>query len=525
MGYDAGGLAQMTYNNNNQHGFPTTSGLGAAGNGFGNRGSRFNSKRLSVALPPKVTPISEDSVDYPTPRTSRSHLLAGLRTQPKTPAVPASAPYNQTQHNVQGGGQTQWAGNHYNGYEQGVPRTAAASGFGMPQQYGMSAARQNYSLPGQVLAPPTYDPVEDMDPNMVEQLQMTSMFLAQRQQELQQKLAALSLQSQAQNQASMYGGNQYAQTPVAPQIMQNAYGQQMQEVQPGVYLVFNPATQSYSYVVDSNARQQAQQTISPSQQTQANPFASYQQQYAQQAPGFSVSPPSAEKTRSFTPPKKSSSPLSTEPVQPLPPPSATAFRRGHKTAKSLAVNPFATALEGPKTSTAATFGTQRTMFPPTPMTGTFAPGAARAGDHPIRQPRGPPSLDELTAAPTTKHEGSKNFATRQRRRALDSLMRAGTSRRAASGSPVSEGSEFGFSIPEEAEPVLDSAPTSRKMSPIGSEMLMKRSSQGSSEGYFGCSSACSSESEEVGAFKQPSTPATPVGSLLAGLEQAKSAGL
>ncbi|KAL8692040.1 MAG: hypothetical protein Q9218_002849 [Villophora microphyllina] len=50
-------------------------------------------------------------------------------------------------------------------------------------------------------------------------------------------------------------------------------------------------------------------------------------------------------------------------------------------------------------------------------TGTLEPGQARAGGYPIRQPRDPPSLDELIAKPTFKHQGSKNFATRQRRRA------------------------------------------------------------------------------------------------------------
>ena len=45
------------------------------------------------------------------------------------------------------------------------------------------------------------------------------------------------------------------------------------------------------------------------------------------------------------------------------------------------------------------------------------------------------------------------------------------------------------------------------MSPIGSEMKEKRGSQGSDGGYFGLSSASSSEGEDYGAFKQPPTPA------------------
>jgi len=149
------------------------------------------------------------------------------------------------------------------------------------------------------------------------------------------------------------------------------------------------------------------------------------------------------------------------------------------------------------------------------MTGTFGPGAARAGEHPLRQPRGPPPLEELTAAPTSKHEGSKNFAKRQRRHALDSLVKAGTSRRGVSrsseGSPVSEDREYDVS--EEFDDI-NNAPgsngSSRKMSPIGSEMKEKRDSQGSDGGYFGLSSASSSEGEDMGLYKLPATPATPI---------------
>ena len=521
---DTGGLAQMTYNNNTTNGF--SAGLNAPATGFGSRGSRFNSKRLSVALPPKISSINENSVDNPTPRTSRSHLLAGLRTQPKTPSVPASAPYNQSQHNV-----PQWADNRYNGHQQGVPQTATGTGFDMSQQYAMNAARQMYSLPEQVLAPPTYDQAEGMDQATLEQLHMTSLFLAQRQQELQQKLAALSVQPQAAQQQN-YGRNQYSQAQQFSQAQQNMYLQQQQqqqqqqlqmqlqlqqqqqqqqsqapiEVQPGVYLVYNPATQGYSYAVDQSVQQQLQQQMLSPQQTQTQTYSS--------TPSFSISPPPQEKTRSFTPPKKAPSPpTALENVQPLPPPSANAFRRGHKKASSLAINPDATAPEGPKTASAALSGSQRSVFPPTPMTSTFGPGAARAGDHPVRQPRGPPPIEELRAAPTTKHDGSKNFAQRQRRRALDSLLRAGTARRGASisprDSPVSE-SEYNLPFSTEPEDFLPSGNSSRKMSPIGSEMKAKRGSQDSTDGYFGLSSASSSETEESRSFKQPPTPATPV---------------
>lgn len=523
MSFDAGGLAQMTYNNNNNNGF-SSGGLGAPGSGFGNGNrSRLNNKRLSVALPPKVGSISEDQVDNPTPRTSRSHLLAGLRTQPKTPSVPASAPYHQTEH--QGLGASQWANQDYDNYGHGVPQTATGAGFNVQDQYAVNAGRQMYSLPEQVLAPPSvYEQMEEMDPAVLQQLQMTQLYLAQRQQQLQQQLATLTLGNQSMNMVGqgMQRNGLQQQTAMAQQMQQNLYAQQQMQSpievpgQPGVYLVFNPATQGYQYAYDQSMQQQAQTSTSPVQQAQASAYSP--PKFDAPTPSVQVSPPATERStptngRSFTPPKKAPSPPSQGPVEPLPPPSANAFRRGHKKATSLAIDPNAKASHGPMTSSAATFGSQRSAFPPTPMTGTFGPGNARAGDHPMRQPRGPPPLEELTAAPTSKHEGSKNFATRQRRRAFDSLMKAGIGRRGVSrssnGSPISE-SEISFPIPEETEELDSSYPSSRKMSPIGSEMKEKRNSNGS-EGYFGLSSASSSEGEEGGAFKQPPTPATPIG--------------
>ncbi|KAK3722437.1 hypothetical protein LTR37_002429 [Vermiconidia calcicola] len=518
MSFDAGGLAQMTYNNNN--GF-SSNGFGGPGASFGNR-SRLNSKRLSVALPPKVNPISEDQVDNPTPRTSRSHLLAGLRTQPKTPQVPASAPFNQTQH-ARGVSASAWTDSGY-GYNRGVPQTATGAGFDMNNQYAMNAGRQVYSLQEQVLAPPSlYDQTEEMDPAVLQQMQMTSMYLAQRQQQLQQQLASLTASAQGMNINTNLGRNPYQQAPMTPQTPQNMYGQQQIQSpievpgQPGVYLVYNPAIQGYSYAMDPNMQQQT--SMSPAQQTQAwNSPRSFQPP----TPTVSVTPPAElsnpMNARSFSPPKHTPSPpAAVEHVEPLPPPSSTAFRRGHQSKKSsLSINPNAGGVgNGPMTSSNAVFGSQRTSIPQGPMTGTFGPGAARAGEHPIRQPRGPPAIEELTALPTSKHEGSKNFATRQRRRALDSLVRAGTSRRGVSrssaGSPVSE-RELNYSISEEGEDDVGSVSSSgsRKMSPIGSEMKEKRGSQGSDCGYFGLSSASSSEGEEAGVFKQPPTPATPV---------------
>jgi hypothetical protein len=521
---DAGGLAHMTYNSNG-NGFPPA-GLGVPGNGFGNR-QRFSNKRLSVAVPPQVDTINEGApVDNPTPRTSRSHLLAGLRTQPKAPAAPASAPYHQTEHQAQGLGASRWADQSYNnGYGQAVPQTAAAASFNLPTQYAMSAGQQVYSLPEQVLSPPSlYDQIDDVDPAVLQQMQMTSLYLAQRQQQLQQQLASLTMATQGMSLNNNIQRGVFQQAPMTPQTPQNIYAQQQIQSpiqvpgQPGVYLVWNPAAQGYTYAIDQSLHPQA--SMSPVQQDLPSAYAQFQ--YESPTPSFQVSPPATERStptngRSFTPPEKAPSPpTSSEPVEPLPPPSANAFRRGHKKGNSsLSINPFAKAdTTAPQTASAATFGSQRSAFPATPMTGTFGPGAARAGEHPVRQPRGPPPLEELTAAPTSKHEGSKNFATRQRRRALNSLMRAGIGRRGVShssgGSPVSEG-EYNFPIMEEAEDANSvGSAGSRKMSPIGSEMKEKRGSQGSNDGYFfGLSSASSSEGEDIGVFKQPPTPATP----------------
>jgi len=152
--------------------------------------------------------------------------------------------------------------------------------------------------------------------------------------------------------------------------------------------------------------------------------------------------PSATGFRIPTPPRRDDSPP--ESHAPLPPPSANAFRRGHKKAPSvsnkvhlsIATNEDPLKSAGPKTAS----------FPLTPLTAGYGPGQGRAGEHPVRQPRNPPSLDELKSKPTAKHEGSKNFVTRTRRSAINNLVRAGLERRkearsSGSISPISESTE------------------------------------------------------------------------------------
>ncbi|KAF1359666.1 hypothetical protein EJ07DRAFT_165782 [Lizonia empirigonia] len=413
---DAGGLAQMSYNNFQSQGFgnPTSS--------FASRGKGAALKRLSN--------------EVQTPRTSRSHLLAGLRTAPKTPSSaqpPASAPYNQRQHNMAGNQNSRLSRN----FNQNGPHTSI--GFGAANQYNQ---QQHNMLYDQVLAPPAmqYDDGE-MDPAVAAQLLATEVYLAQRQQQLQQQLLALT----AQQFGSMHpnGMRQTQHYPATP--LTNAYGQQFQQSapavqetgQPGVYLVFNQMTGQYQYVVDPTYQHEDNLSHSPPPPT----------------PGFAPSPPKVDTpvlhvsppieanpspwARSTSPPKKSSTPP--QDVVPLPPPSANAFRRGHKKQpSSLAFDSRAEMPEGPKSAFVRSVG-----FPATPMTGTFGPGQARAGEHPVRQPRGPPSIEELKVSPTSKHEGSKNFAARQRRQAISNLVRAGIGRRgqrngSGSASPDSE---------------------------------------------------------------------------------------
>ncbi|PNS16644.1 hypothetical protein CAC42_4608 [Sphaceloma murrayae] len=500
---NTGGLAHMSYNNNNNQNY--SAGF-APNNGFASRSKGGNSKRLSVALPPKVDSISENQA--PTPRTtSRSHLLAGLRTAPRNNAnPPASAPHNQTRHQSPSG--NQWANAGYDSYQQGVPQVAMA-GYGM-NQYSMQAGQQTYALPEQVLAPPElYDDGEEMDPNMLEQLQITGLYLAQRQQQLQQQLANITA---AANQFQGLNMGLYQQHMSMNNLQQQIADPVEVPGQPGLFVVQNPLTGEFQYV-QTQAQHAPQRNQSPLGRSQTMHNLSNPGMYdASSRPIFraEISPPPTDKptpatSRSITPPTKSKSPQAAlEHVEPLPPPSANAFRRGHhKKLSSLSISNGAPVSDGPKTSSAAIFGSNRVFIPPTPMTGTFGPGAARAGAHPVRQPRGPPNLEELVALPTANHEGSKNFAARRRRAALNNLVRAGSVRRGASNplsfaSPTSE-SDMSLAASEEDEPGLY-----RKQSPIGSERSTKRGSQSSVDGSQNGSAVQTPMTENGDAFDMSS---------------------
>ncbi|KAI4233903.1 MAG: hypothetical protein L6R40_006935 [Gallowayella cf. fulva] len=463
MSLDAGGLAQMTFNPHNAFG----NGLGVPGSGFASRGKGSNIKRLSVAPPTRISTIDEAQPDLmPTPRTSRSHLLAGLRTAPKTATFPTSASSSQLQ---QHHGQNAYGNGTNNPYARGMPQTAVGGSFPRSQQIGYLRSggnNQMYSHPEQVLAPPALQLGPQHDPEYYAELLATNHQLAQQrvllQQQLQQQLMAAGQQLQGVD----LNRQQYIQSPMTPHS--SLYRQQLQSglqpiVQavpgrPGLYCVFNPMTGQQTLMMDNSATQQA---ASPpqhllNQDLRSSPPPATPTFRAQVSPPPENSPPSNFRVES--PPKLSASPPTME-VIPLPPPSSTAFRRGHTKALSFAspsAGSSSVASEGPKTGVPKSAG-----FPQTPMTGTFGPGQARAGDHPVRQPRGPPSLEELVAKPTSKHEGSKNFATRQRRRAVNNLVKAGMERRGASrgsGSmdsfgcmtPASEG-DHAFSVSSDGD--------------------------------------------------------------------------
>ena len=453
MSLDAGGLAQMTYNPHNN---PVNS-LGVPGSGFASRGKGAHIKRLSVAPPSKISTIDETRPvnTNPAPRTSRSHLLAGLRTAPKSPTHPTSAPLNpkgiskwdefQTAPSMAAAGLGGGGGMRLSGISTFTPHTSIGMSFPNHQQlnYGVAGAKQIYSLPEQVLAPPAVQVGSELDaqidPDLYAELVATNRFLAQQQARLQQQLIDVTAAAQQFQGMSIGNGvGQHHQYPAFPMTTSSGlYTPQLQHglqpivqampAQPGLYSVYNPITGQHGYVVDNAPRAQSDSspTISNHDMSHSPP---------PPTPTFraEVSPPpestvSHSMLRSNSPPKSASPPSMDHP---LPAPSANAFRPSHKKASSFASG-FGELTSSPVEGLKAT-GPKSAGFPQTPMSGTFGPGQSRAGDHPMRQPRGPPSLEELIAKPTSKHEGSKNFATRQRRRAVHNLVRAGLERRGAS---------------------------------------------------------------------------------------------
>ncbi|KAJ4154874.1 hypothetical protein LMH87_000148 [Akanthomyces muscarius] len=469
-----------------------------------------------------IKPLSFDAASHqasqdngaPTPRTSRSHLLAGLRTAPKSATATSFGPTSPTAQqfarnsmaaNLHGYGQE----NYYNAPKTAYPQYASQHQQQKQQQQQQQQAAyqspmsQHYTVE-QVLAPPELsleEQAQAQDPNLYAQLVATNMYLAQRQQLLQQQLrnvqAAAAQHVQQQFQTLNIGSSQQQQMPSFEQQQQQQQLQLQAAMSQGQQVYFNHATGQY--YVDTNASaqspmhyrdnstssfnslQQLQLQLQQHQQLQQ------QQQQQQGLPRVQVSPPPEIQRNSFrsvSPPKRFDSPSETIP---LPPPSANAFRRGHKKASSLApvnsVLAAAMASDGPKSA-----GPKTASFPMTPLTGGYGPGQARAGEHPVRQPRGPPSLDELKARPTAKHEGSKNFATRTRRSAVHNLVRAGMSRRKGTSSSCGSMSPVSETAEDSGSPITDNDSDSG------------RSGSGSLAGEEECTSSRTSASGGWGAI-------------------------
>ncbi|EXJ83257.1 hypothetical protein A1O1_06876 [Capronia coronata CBS 617.96] len=448
MSIDAGGVAQMTYQS------PFNNSIGVSGPGFASRGKGSHIKRLSVAPPPKISTIdeTEQATVNSTPRTSRGHLLAGLRTAPKSATVAPA-------HNTSGLESSRYASPQYGSR---IPQTATGTHFPGNRNSFRNSWHPGYSLPEQVLAPPALDLVDGadtMDQNLYDELVATNNYLAQQQRALQQQLLSVTAAAQQLGGLNLNAGimnhaGQQFQSPVGSPM--SLYTQQFQQglqpvVQPvpgspGVFAVYNPMTGQSNLVVDNSLQQR--QEVSPMGRTHSISPPPATTGYQRQ---FNETSYSLTESRSKTPPKSTPSPQ--QDVEPLPPPSANAFRRGHR--KNMSSVNVKTTGEWTKAP-----GLRPAGFPQTPATGSFGPGQGRVGEHPIRQPRGPPLLQELQEKPTAKHEGSKNFATRQRRRAVHDLVRAGRERRSdgrqsgsGAGTPGSE-NEFNFSVSSDNDSVL-----------------------------------------------------------------------
>jgi hypothetical protein len=499
---DAGGLAQMTTSNN----FASPNGLPMPSGGLASRRGGQNIKPLSFDNVKQASNPTENGAI--TPRTSRSHMLAGLRTAPKSATAatfnltsPTSSAPNQpfARNSIASNLHSNAQEAMYNAPKTAFPQYGGQQQQQQQQQQAQQAQAQQQQQQNmhqhftvdQVLAPPEIsldEQAQEMDPNYYAQLLATNMFLAQQQQQLQQQLRNVQAAAQqfqhlnlnnpqiTQQQIAIYEQQQQLRNMQQRLQVQAAMGQ-------GQQVYYNPLTGQYYF---DNNMAGLQQTQSPYAEQPMSPIfpGQQQQQYHQQvqqpgAPRVQVSPPPENQPigfRSNSPPKRYESPSE---VAPLPPPSANAFRRGHKKATSLA--PINSDLPASATNS---------DFPKSagPKSTTFGPGQARAGEHPIRQPRGPPSLDELKAKPTAKFEGSKNFAARTRRSAVHNLVRAGLVRRKGTGSSHGSMSPVSETAEEATSPVTDN------------ESDSGRSGSGSLAGEMESSSSRTSASGSWGAI-------------------------
>ena len=506
----------MTYNNFHQSAAPS----------FGSRGKGSHLRNISVPAPNSLA--APENQPVPTPRSARSALLMNLRTAPKTPTpqtTPASAPEHGGYDNSRYAGITAplsgyGNGNHHHLHQQLHQRLPTPPSSSSPSIQVNDGDIDDYD----------HESYQQMQMMMAQNAYLAQvqqqLAAAQKVQQLQQQLAQLQMQGVGYSATppmspgmvlgggggggSSGGGGVYGFGPSAlysqytsPQYGQlhTSYSQQQEQLQQLQKLQFQHL--QVQQLAQQQQQQQQHQQQQQQQQRQQLQLQLQQLQYQQQpvaqveiSPPTPIDPPasngslsmagSRDSSRSRSPPKLNLHQSSNSNASSVGAgggaggsaggagaggsgaaaansSAAAGFRRGHRKASSLStctsVNNIEI-VEAPRTSLP-----NLSQLPSTPMTATFAPGHA-SGTHPLRQPKGPPSFEELKAKPTSKHEGSKNFATRQRRRAISRLVSASTERRSArsaSGTasaggtmtPVSE--HDGFAFEEETESVGSAA--------------------------------------------------------------------
>ncbi|KAK6526205.1 hypothetical protein TWF694_004826 [Orbilia ellipsospora] len=420
--------------------------------------SGFASSRINKAdgikphsipnLPTISTSLYEDSnglasAGAATRASTRAQLLAGLRTAPRTPT---GVEYNSVPATFDGDGHCEphfGMGFLASKVERSVGHDGARNAP-MPPFSSLPMSITNSVQPldhihglqfnsfGGLPTPPTsnqyiYTGEQEYESKVYADLLARNFSALQQQQQLNQQMR-VSQQWQALQQAQQMQSpiTQTTGTPPVSPAIYSPPASNFQIAQP-LYSLYPQAGNQFNYLTQQNRNPQG---ILPGS------IGSDQSSVAAITSRLSLSSsPSTIDSATRTSSPRSSPPPTTElnlsnhatpaaKKTPTPPPlNGPAFRRGHKKCISLSgctnTNP-ALADGGPKTSVPRFSNT-----PSTPMNSTFG----GRGDHPIRQPRGPPAFEEIVAKPNAKIEGSKNFSSRQRRRALSKLVNAGIERR------------------------------------------------------------------------------------------------
>ncbi|KAK6513288.1 hypothetical protein TWF281_004930 [Arthrobotrys megalospora] len=456
-------------------------------NGFGaSRGKPDAVNKIPIPTLPTISASLYDDPNAlfpptPTARTSgRAQLLAGLRTAPKTPTGsehPGLGPFDGEFQN-----ETQSGVGHLNFL---MNRNERAFGHDLPRHQPahsahLHAARSSltqdhfnniqFSTFGGLPTPPTsshylYQGDQDYEAKAYADLLARNMSLAQQQQQQQHLIQQLRIAQQTQQLQQIHQQMQplqiqstisqaFGTPPISPAVYSPTVSSH-----PQIHSMYNPNAQANTQSYIPQQVRPKQPGFSAQAQPEQNSLSAMTSQLR-----ISPSPPLARPvarapssrstpspTKEFNAPDRVAAKKTPSP----PPASISTFRRGHKKCISLSgcnssMNP-ALADGGPKTSIPRLSG-----VPSTPLNSTFG----GRGDHPIRQPRGPPALEEVIAKPTAKHEGSKNFSSRQRRRALTKLVNAGLERRGTKQTapsapmtmtPVSEHDTLGYS--KEVDPM------------------------------------------------------------------------